>query len=103
MIGNDVIDLQLAAVQSDWQRPRFREKVFTEGENRLIDSAEDPFKTVWRLWSMKESAYKAYMRLHPKRFFNPKKLECSLAENGTGLVQIGGYSFLTETSCEEER
>ena len=56
MIGNDVIDLQLAAVQSNWQRPGFREKIVTEGENHLIDAAEDPFQTVWRLWSMKESA-----------------------------------------------
>jgi len=103
MIGNDVIDLQLAAIQSNWQRPGFREKVFTDAENRLIDGAEDPFGTVWRLWSMKESGYKAYMRLHPKRFFDPKKMACSIAENGSGQVRIGGYSFQTDTTCEEDR
>ncbi|MGV9011892.1 MAG: 4'-phosphopantetheinyl transferase family protein [Flavobacteriales bacterium] len=103
MIGNDVIDLQLAAVQSNWQRPGFREKIFTERENRLIDDAEDPFRTVWRLWSMKESAYKAYLRLHPKRFFDPKKLLCSTAENGSGEVQVGGYSFRTQTTFDEDR
>ncbi len=103
MIGNDVIDLQLAAIQSNWQRPGFRAKIFTEAENRLIDGAQDPFRTVWRLWSMKESGYKAYLRLHPKRFFDPKKMECSIAENGSGQVQVGGYSFQTATTCEEER
>ena len=103
MIGNDVIDLQLAAVQSNWQRPGFREKAFTERENRLIDGSEDPFGTVWRLWSMKESGYKAYMRLHPKRFFDPKKLQCSIAENRSGEVQVAGYSFWTETTCDEDR
>lgn len=103
MIGNDVIDLQLATVQSNWQRPGFRKKIFTEGENRLVDGAEDPFGTVWRLWSMKESAYKAYLRLHRSRFFDPKKLQCSILENGSGQVQVGGYSFRTETSCEKER
>ncbi len=103
MIGNDVIDLQLAAIQSNWQRPGFREKVFTEGENILIDGSDDPFGTVWRLWSMKESGYKAYMRVNPKRFFDPKRMACSIAGNGSGHVQIGGYSFQTETTCDEER
>jgi len=103
MIGNDVIDLQLAAQQSDWQRPGFREKVFTPKENRLIDDAENSFVTVWRLWSMKESAYKAYLRLHPRRFFNPKKLECTITEHGAGQVHIGAYSFKTDTNCQEER
>ena len=102
MIGNDVIDLQLAAIQSNWQRPGFREKVFTNAEVRLIDGAEDPFRTVWRLWSMKESGYKAYLRLHPKRFFDPKKMACSIAENGSGQVRVGGYCFQTATTCEED-
>ena len=32
MIGNDVVDLQLAKTQSNWQRKGFLEKQFTEFE-----------------------------------------------------------------------
>lgn len=103
MIGNDIIDLQLAGVQSDWQRPRFRERVFTANENQLIDSTEDPFYTAWRLWSMKESGYKALVRLLPKRFFSPKKLECSIAVNGSSSIRIGEFTFLAKTVREGER
>jgi len=102
VIGNDVIDLQLAAVQSDWQRPGFREKVFTAGENCLIDQSEQPFQLVWRLWSMKESAYKAYHRMHPKRFFNPKKMECTITGQDTGQVQVAEQIFKTHTKITQE-
>ena len=102
MIGNDVIDLQLAAVQSDWQRAGFRDKVFTEGENCIIDRSTNASQMAWRLWSMKESGYKAYMRFCPKRFFNPKKSECIIAADGIGEVRIGTQRFQTKSTFEDD-
>ena len=36
MIGNDIIDLSLAAIQSNWQRAGFLEKQFTKKEREYI-------------------------------------------------------------------
>ena len=35
MIGNDIVDLSLAAIQSNWQRRGFLEKQFTKKRTRL--------------------------------------------------------------------
>ena len=60
MIGNDIIDLDLTKIQSNWQRPKFLEKIFTLKERNFIQKAEDPELEVWKLWSRKEAAYKIY-------------------------------------------
>ena len=98
MIGNDVIDLQLAATQSNWQRQGFLNKVFTDTEQKLILNASNPFDVVWLLWSMKESSYKAHLQQHPKRFFNSIKLKCSLINNLNGIVQIDSFKYTTYTT-----
>lgn len=95
MIGNDVIDLHLASQESNWQRRGFLDKVFTKSEQSFIAKAENSFQTVWLLWSMKESAYKAFLQENPQRFFNPKKLECSLKNKTHGTVQIGTKEYQT--------
>ena len=56
MIGNDIIDLSLAKIESNWQRKGFLEKQFTAKEQQLILEAPNSFVMVWRLWSMKEAA-----------------------------------------------
>lgn len=78
MIGNDLVDLKLAAKQSNWQRKGFLDKLFTPIEQGYILNSDNPFETVWLLWSMKESAYKVYLQMHNDRFFAPKKLMCHL-------------------------
>ena len=84
MIGNDLVDLKLAAKQSNWQRKGFLDKLFTPKEQGYILNSDDSFKTVWLLWSMKESAYKAYLLMHNDRFFAPKKLACHLTSKNNG-------------------
>ena len=76
MIGNDIVDLELAAVQSNWRRKGFLEKVFTASEREIISSGEDPDLTVWLLWSMKEAAYKA----HQRRFSLSRRLNWQYQE-----------------------
>ncbi|WP_299362989.1 4'-phosphopantetheinyl transferase superfamily protein [Winogradskyella sp.] len=81
MVGNDIIDIELAKTQSNWQRPRYLDKIFTLEEQDLIEYSEAPNLMVWQLWSMKEAAYKLYTQLHPSRFYNPKAFACTI-DNG---------------------
>ena len=52
MIGNDIIDLKLAAIQSNWQRKGFLNKIFTEEEQRVILNSDNAFQLVWYLFAL---------------------------------------------------
>lgn len=97
MIGNDIIDLQLARIESNWQRKGFLEKQFTCKEQEEVLKSEDPFLKVWLFWSMKEAAYKAYTQQEKKRFFAPQKFECILTEDCLGTVFYQDKTFYTTT------
>ena len=81
MIGTDIIDLVETKKTSNWQRPRFLEKLFTLNEQQLIHNSENKFIMVWRLWSIKEAAYKLYTQIQPCRFYNPKQFQCEIHDN----------------------
>lgn len=78
MIGIDIIDIAEAKRASNWERPRFLEKLFTLNEQELIHASKNSFIMVWRIWSMKEAAYKLYTQLNPGRFYNPKQFQCEI-------------------------
>ena len=105
MIGNDIVDLKLAKTQSNWQRPKFLEKIFTTNEQELIQQSDNLELEVWRLWTMKEAAYKAYNRETGIRGFFPWKLEClnSKFRDGKflGTVSIEDKIYFTETTVGE--
>jgi phosphopantetheinyl transferase (holo-ACP synthase) len=94
-IGNDIVDLNLAKTQSNWQRKGFLEKQFTQKEQREILNSENPFLKVWLFWSMKEAAYKCYTQKFEARFFAPQKFECSLTSEEIGKVVFKGNVFYT--------
>ena len=102
MIGNDVIDLSLAKTQSNWQRKGFLEKLFSNDEQQLILEASNSFEMVWRLWSMKEAAYKIYTQHHEIRFFAPKNFECKLTQGSKGVVSFKGQNFYTRTKVNKD-
>ena len=97
MIGNDIVDLNLASIKSNWKRKGFLDKVFTNEEQDLILKANDSFQMVWVLWSMKESAYKVYVQQLKKRFFAPQKLQCTLSSNTTGIVKVFNNQYNTKS------
>jgi phosphopantetheinyl transferase len=68
----------------------------------LISASADAFTTVWRLWSMKESAYKVYIQMGGERFFNPAMLECSLESLKNGQVKMNHTSFYTSTTINAQ-
>ena len=97
MIGNDIVDLQLAKTQSNWQRKGFLEKQFTEEEQKKILNSKNPFAQVWLFWSMKEAAYKSCTQKIEKRFFAPQKFECTLINENEGFVIFDEKKFHTTT------
>jgi len=97
MIGNDIVDLKLATKQSNWKRDRFLDKVFTKDEQEFILKSKTPFKMVWMLWAMKESAYKMYVQQTSMRFLNPKKMQCKLTSETEGVVEVNENEYITKS------
>ncbi|MGK0390816.1 MAG: phosphopantetheine--protein transferase-like protein [Maribacter sp.] len=97
MVGNDIVDIKETKRSTNWERPRFLEKIFTKKEQSIITTSIDPFTTVWHLWSMKESAYKVFIQAGGDRFFNPTKIECSLDNSKNGQVKIDKITLKTST------
>ncbi|MHA6280457.1 4'-phosphopantetheinyl transferase family protein [Salinimicrobium sp. CAU 1759] len=107
MIGNDVIDLQLASRQSNWRRKGFLEKVFLEDEQEYITGSHNPNLVVWLLWSMKEAAYKANQReLNLPRRLNWLAQECRIinvsSEKASGTVKITERIYHTTSEITSE-
>lgn len=102
MIGNDIVDLELAAVESNWKRKGFLEKVFTSRERFLIQSAKDAGMMVWLLWTMKEAAYKAATDKSKIRLFVPCALDCNNLilhdDTATGNVIYEGAKYYCGSS-----
>ena len=115
MRGNDIVDLHAAALESNWQRKGFLEKIVTPSEQQYIHLSGNPHSTFWRLWSMKESAYKADVRLTHARIFAPQKYICWFSDEINGIVYTGnrvyrcitsqttGYIYSTAVAAEETK
>lgn len=100
MIGNDIVDLK--TISAKWQCHRFLNKVFSSEEQQHIKEARDKHLLVWRLWSMKEAAYKNYLQHDPTRFFNPKRITCQIINDSKGLASINGITSFTYSSTTDD-
>jgi hypothetical protein len=102
MRGNDVVDLQQAADDSNWMRKGFLNKLFTAAEQNYMLFAAQPEEMVWLLWSMKEAAYKIHSNLTGIRAFAPLKLRCKLSKIGLAVCQgevwVEGRVYYTVSS-----
>ncbi len=79
VVGNDVIDLELARAERKSENPRYLSKAFSEEEIEQVLNAEDPELRFWQFWAMKETAYKAHQRIFSlPRKMNPKAFHCTL-------------------------
>ena len=102
MIGNDMVDLAQAKIDSNWRRSRWMDKVFLRREIELIETSQDQDQLVWRLWSMKESAYKCQVQQGIYERFNPKHFKCRLLDERNGLVSGRRVSYYTKTESSED-
>lgn len=101
MVGNDIVDIAEAEKASNWQRPRFLGKLFSYSEQQLIQNDDNPTLMVWRLWSMKEAAYKLFTQAHPSRFYNPKSFQCEV-KGHTGEVRYHSFQCYVQTKITTE-
>jgi phosphopantetheinyl transferase (holo-ACP synthase) len=107
MIGNDIVDFNTAALQSNWLRRGFCEKLFSEQEQSLILNSQFPERRLWLLWAMKEATYKAHQRRFKlPRSFNPKQFNCEIIAGDKtsvmGKVQIRDCDYYTQTYIGED-
>jgi phosphopantetheinyl transferase (holo-ACP synthase) len=101
MIGNDIVDLDLAKKKHRWQDQRFLQKIFSKKEQQLISEAADPFCCIWRLWSMKESAFKALKHTAPGILFSPVNYHCDLYSSTTGNVTFENHLYQMNSMVEQ--
>lgn len=79
IIGNDLIDLEIALDKPRRNNDRFLSKVFSDNEIKQIRLHSQPELAIWKIWSMKEAAYKAHQRLfHIPARLDPFTYECDL-------------------------
>ncbi len=90
MIGNDIIDIAEAS-KINWRRKGFLKKILNEDEQYSILNSDNPGLTLWLLWSMKESAYKIFLRKNFIRIYNPLKFECRLIIKKSDLIFRRGF------------
>jgi phosphopantetheinyl transferase (holo-ACP synthase) len=102
MIGNDIVDLDLARKESNWKRKGFLDKIFSLQEQHLILNNADPELMVWNLWSRKEAAYKIYNRQTGIKGYFPQRLKCHYKDGIYGMVSIDNFVFYTQTLITAE-
>ena len=96
MIGNDLVHLPTARIESNPLRPRWIEKVFSVTEQSFLQNCDELELWLWTLWSIKEATYKIHQRQFClKPTFNPKEIEvdCYLLSNGLGTSKVGGEKY----------
>lgn len=81
MIGNDIVSLDLTKNSKNWQNQRFLDKIYTKTEQNVIKLAKNPFVEIWKLWSLKESAYKLYVQHFNRRLYAPIQFECNFLKD----------------------
>lgn len=99
MIGNDVVDLEQAAKDSNWKRKGYLDKIYTHQEQQLFLNSPNASQIVWTLWTMKEAAYKIYSREKNIRIFAPTSLVCSELDfsKHTGVVKVDNKTYYTKS------
>ena len=100
MIGNDVVDLSVACGSSRILETRYLDKIFSKQEQAYIRKGRSPEESLWLLWSMKESAYKIFLKTHKKLFYNSLTFCCKVIDEEKGSVTINDeyyYTFSVKT------
>ena len=102
MIGNDIIDIKLFQQETNWERPNFLQKIYTEKERSQILQSDAPEILVAIFWAMKEACYKAHQRKFSlPRKYNPSAYECvlndiKLKDAFFGNVKISEHYYSAE-------
>lgn len=80
-IGNDIVDLQQAYATQKTRDERFLKRVFSETEQELILSHQNPEFCLWLLWAAKEAGYKAISKPTQVPIFSPIEFQVTVKKN----------------------
>lgn len=97
MIGIDVVDLTSFSVYEEARFFRVLHKTCTQIEKQFILGSKTPQLEYWRLWTMKESAYKIVSKSNRIDQFSPKKLETEVLNESEGWVHSPWGSFYSKS------
>lgn len=102
MIGNDIIDLQVALSESTVLQQRRLDKICTLAEQRYIRQAENPFQTFWLIWSRKEACYKSFQRDNYIHSICPHQIENQFDSSGmlSETISFRGKQFFVQTAID---
>lgn len=95
MVGNDIVDLKFARVNSRWKEQRFLDKLFTGKEQTFILKDNARYIRTWLLWSMKESAFKVASSHNSQLLFNPKEFHCKMESPSVNSVRFFNEVYQT--------
>lgn len=101
MIGNDLVDIKKAKIDSNWRRKAYLQKVYTPKEQTLILDHADPDLIVWILWTMKEAVYKANQRITSLKEYAPTKINCWIERHIGNSVFYGKACYNQRNYCTQ--
>lgn len=98
MIGFDIVSLTESTFPTEDRLEAYASKVLTDAEIAWWLNQADQFLALWKLWTVKESAYKIESRLGAERLLVPKKYEVTVGGRGKeGKMGIGEESEVMGT------
>lgn len=109
--GNDIVDLNEEKGRSSSFLDRYVQKICTSEEASFLREEKDFEESLWKVWALKESAFKAVNRRDRSRSFRYRELEVQpgfqmVRDHGSGLtlqaaVFMEKLSFAEKTSFRE--
>lgn len=100
--GNDIVSFKDA--EAKHEDVRWINKNFNLLEKEFIQQSKQPFITLWKFWSFKESAYKVILKKEGKRFLNARKIkiDCSKTKDNLFKVYYQDYELWVKTFKHEQ-
>lgn len=97
MIGNDLVDLNIAFEYPKSNNLKYLQKICTDNEIELILNSEFPELLLWRMWTMKESGYKIISKKTGINAFIPKKITTEITNPIKGFIHSIWGKFISHT------
>lgn len=89
LVGNDIVDLGDPESQRETLHPRFIARVFSQAEQRAIQSSPDAQTHLWLLWAAKESAFKVLKKMDAELVFTHRQFVVEVEHPRRGHTALG--------------
>lgn len=107
VFGNDVVDLLEERDRPAAFLDRYVRKICTDAEASFLRKEDNFEEALWKVWALKESAFKAVNRRDRSRSFRYRELEVqpgfhAVHDHGTGLTLEASVFYERESRFETE-